>query len=85
MHSLAFMLLVLAIVVNGVVFARRYFATRPAWAIYSIGNSLAILVLVTVGGVLTASGRGGLPLFGAAVAISFWVSATATRTLGDLG
>jgi len=83
-HSLAFSLLALAIVANGFVFARRYFATQRAWAVYGIVNSVAIVILVALGSTLMPTGYGGLPLLGVAIAISFWVSATATRTLLDL-
>lgn len=84
-HSLAFMLLAIATIVNGVVFARRYFFTKQrAWAIYSVLNSVAILLFVMLGGMLMNSGQGGLPLMGAAVTISFWVSMVAVRTLRDL-
>jgi len=83
-HSLAFTLLAIATVANGFVFARRYFAERRAWGIYNIANSAAILVFVALGSSLMASGRGGLPLLGAAIAITFWVSAVAFRTLRDL-
>jgi hypothetical protein len=83
-HSLAFSLLALAIVANGFVFARRYFVVQRAWAVYNIANSVAILALVTIGSILTTSGHGGLPLLGVAIAISFWVSAIAIRTVRDL-
>jgi hypothetical protein len=83
-HSLAFSLLALAIVANGFVFARRYFAVQRAWAVYSIANSVTILALVTIGSILMTSGYGGLPLLGVAIAISFWVSAIAIRTVRDL-
>lgn len=83
-HSLAFSLLALAIVANGVVFARRYWSTRRGWATYSVANSVVILVLVTVGSSLLVSGQGGLPLLGVAIAISSWVSLIALRTIRDL-
>lgn len=83
-HSMAFSLLALAIVANGFVFARRYFAKQRAWAIYSIVNSVAILVFVTLGSTLMASGQSGLPLLAVAIMISFWISAIAARTLYDL-
>lgn len=82
-HSMAFSLLALAVVASGFVFARRYFAERRAWGIYSIANSVAILVFVGIGSGLMASGRGGIPLLGAAITITFWVSATAIRVLRD--
>jgi hypothetical protein len=83
LHSLAFSLLALAIVANGFILARRYFVGQGPWAVYGIVNSVVILVLVVLGGVLTPSGHGGLPLLGVAIAISFWVSAVAVRTLLD--
>jgi len=82
-HSTAFSLLALAVVANGFVFARRYLAGQRAWAIYNIANSVAILIFVALGSGLMASGRGGLPLLGAAITITFWVSATAVRALRD--
>jgi hypothetical protein len=82
-HSMAFSFLALATVANGFVFARRYFATHRGWAVYSIVNSIAIVTLIAIGSVQTADGRGGLPLLGVAIAISFWVSAISARTLRD--
>lgn len=83
LHSLAFSLLALAIVANGFILARRYFVAQGPWALYGIVNSVVILVLAVLGGVLTPSGHGGLPLLGVAIAISVWVSAVALRTLLD--
>jgi len=82
-HSLAFSLLAIAIVANGLVFARRYWASRRPWAIYSMANSVVILALVSIGSALLINGQGGLPLLGVAVAISSWVSVLAGRTLND--
>lgn len=81
LHSLAFLLLALAVVVNGFVFARRYLSTNRAWALYSVGSSVLIIILFVFGGALMPSGRAGLVLLGVATAITFWVSAVAMRVL----
>ncbi len=81
MHGLAFSLLALAIVVDGFVFARRFAALKESgWMVYSVANSIAIIVLVMLGNVLMSGGQGGLAFFGVALCISFWVSAMAWHT-----
>ena len=82
-HSMAFSLLAIATVANGFVFARRWFAEQRAWALYGIANSVAILLFVSIGSSMMASG-GGLALLGAAITITFWISAVATHTLRDV-
>jgi len=83
-HGMAFSLLAVVTVINGFVFARRWFAERRGRAIYSIVNSVAILVFVGAGSGMVASGNGGLALLGAAIAITFWVTAVAAFTLSDI-
>lgn len=81
-HSIAFSLLALAIVASGFVFARRFAALgKRGWMSYGITSSVSILIFVILGSALMGEGRGGLPLLGAAITISFWVSAIAVQTL----
>ncbi len=76
LHASAFSLLALAIVAGGFIMARRFAADNErGWMMYSIVNSILIIVLVGAGSVLMSSGYAGLPLFGVALCISFWVSA----------
>jgi len=82
MHSVAFSLLALAIVASGFVFARRFATSgKRGWMSYSIASSVSILIFVFLGSALMAEGLGGLPLLGAAITISCWVSAIAVQTL----
>jgi hypothetical protein len=74
--------LALAIVASGFVFARRFAAIgKRGWMSYAITSSVSILIFVILGSALMGEGLGGLPLLGAAITISFWVSAIAVQTL----
>lgn len=75
MHSLAFSVLALSVVAAGFVFARRFSAQgKKGWALYSRLNSIALFICVMLGSALMPKGDGGLPLLGAAIAITGWVS-----------
>jgi hypothetical protein len=81
-HSLAFSALALMIVAAAFVFARKFASEHDrAWAITSAVFGVAIIVFVAAGSALMAGGSGGIPLLGAAVAITGWVTVIACRML----
>jgi len=80
LHSLAFFALVLSVIAACFVFARRFRALKlRAWARYCVATGLGTPILLFAGMGLSASGNGGLPLLGVAVATSSWLTAIAVR------
>ncbi|GAA3209672.1 DUF998 domain-containing protein [Dactylosporangium siamense] len=80
LHSLAFFGLVLAVIVACFGYARQFRArNQRAWARYCAATGLGTPVLLVAGMALSATGNGGIPLLGVAVATSAWLTAMAVR------
>ena len=81
-HSIAFSALALAVVAFCFIFVRRFVADGDrGWAIGSAACAVVIIALVATGSAMMPSGQGGLPLLGAAIAITGSPSAIAIRLL----
>ncbi|GAA4244470.1 DUF998 domain-containing protein [Dactylosporangium darangshiense] len=84
LHSLAFFGLVLAVIAACFVYARRFRALKlRAWANYCVATALGTPILLFAGMGLSATGKGGLPLLGVAVATSAWLTTIAVRLRMD--
>ena len=82
LHSLAFSALAAVTIAACFVLARRFRADGArGWANFSVVAAVAIVVCVAAGSALMSTGRAGLALLGAAVAITGWVSASALHLL----
>ncbi|GAB3835490.1 DUF998 domain-containing protein [Dactylosporangium cerinum] len=80
LHSLAFFGLVLAVIVACFGYARQFRARNlRAWARYCVATGLGTPVLLVAGMALSATGNGGIPLLGVAVATSAWLTAMAVH------
>ena len=84
LHSLAFFILVIAVVAASFVFARRFASLQQrGWEAYCLATGVSAPLLLVVGIAMTPSGKSGLPLLGVAVVTSAWVAIVARRLLAE--